>query len=163
MELFKAIIKDRWSETQNENLKLKRILDTKIHDLEEKKEKLVSAYIYEKSIGQEIYQEQMKKITKGIEAVITEQATLRPPEKMDVEGVLNFAEKSILNADHLWTCLPSEGKLKFQRVLFPTGITFDGSTFGTVKNDSIFNYLSVFIVGNKKMASPTGFEPVLQA
>lgn len=163
--LFKAIIQDRWSEIQAENIKSKKMIEKKLEELSRKRELLDEAFIYEKNIEKETYNEHLRKIKGEMESLELELAANYSSEDfgLDIEGIMRFTERTIMNADSLWKELPLEPKLKLQRVLFPQGVAFDGSAFRTAENNSIFNYLNIEKINNKKMAVPTGFEPVLPA
>ena len=72
--------------------------------------------------------------------------------------MLNFSEHVILNAARLWTGFSSEQKQRLQGVLFPEGVRFTDAGFGTAATCLIFILLQQ--PEAKKMAAPTGFEPV---
>ena len=52
---------------------------------------------------------------------------------------------------------------KFQGLLFPEGLPFDGSAFGTAKTSPVFSYLRSVSDTESKMASPRRFELRLPA
>ena len=54
-------------------------------------------------------------------------------------------------------------KQRFQRILFPDGLEFDGKEFGTALTSPIFRYLQSFQPANEEVVARTGFEPVLPA
>jgi len=58
-----------------------------------------------------------------------------------VEGLLGFAEHLFANAARVWLVLDLPERLRFQRVLFPDGVAFDGTSFRTPETSSVFSYL----------------------
>ena len=86
-------------------------------------------------------------------------------EELDVEPetVIEFTEQLIQRADHFWTSFDVEFKQRFQKVLFPEGIAFNGENFETTSTVSIFNLLGEFPEANTRMATPAGFEPASPA
>jgi hypothetical protein len=78
-----------------------------------------------------------------------------------VEPVLNFSEHVIFNAARLWTEYSLAQKQRLQRILFPEGVTFSERGFGTAATSLMFNLLQQPEGEKTRMATPTGFEPVL--
>jgi len=52
-------------------------------------------------------------------------------DELDVEGVLAFAEHVVLNARRLWSEYDLKRRRHLQKVLFPSGLQFDGKGSGT--------------------------------
>ena len=130
VKLFKAIVLDVWKQKQVESLAQTTALDNQLADLQERKDKLVEAFVYRKAIDQATYQRQLDKLSEEI--TLAEMAAHDAKlESFDVEAVLNFSEHVILNAARLWTEFSLEQKQRLQRVLFPEGVTFSADGFGT--------------------------------
>jgi len=53
-----------------------------------------------------------------------------------------------------------EQKQRFQRILFPEGLAFDGEGFGTPATCLAFSYLREVSSRKSSLASRTGVEPV---
>ena len=82
-------------------------------------------------------------------------------EEFDIETVLEFAERLILNAGRMWTEMSLNQKQRFQRVLFPEGLTIlENGEVGTGVTCTIFNILQTENEANSHLAAPTGIEPV---
>ena len=80
-------------------------------------------------------------------------------EEIDVERVLGFSEHFLGNAARIWVDAPHVQRLRFQEVLFPTGITFDGEKVGTATTCLAFSYLRGIPRQASEMVGPPGFEP----
>ena len=81
-------------------------------------------------------------------------------EELDLEAALNFAVSALSNAAAFWNQCSPEQKPRFQRVLFPDGLVFDGESYRTATTCLAFSYLREFSKGNSSLASRTGVEPV---
>lgn len=83
-------------------------------------------------------------------------------DEIDIAGVVGFAEHVLENPARLWSESSSEQKQRFQKVLFPKGVSYSpGGQFGTAETSVIFRLLQALPGQKSKEASPTGFEPVL--
>ncbi|MDG2307222.1 MAG: recombinase zinc beta ribbon domain-containing protein [Candidatus Binatia bacterium] len=142
VRLFREIVLDVWNAKRAEAKAGRLRLSRCIEDLEERRQKLVEAYLYRGGIDDTVYRRQDDKLAEEIALVRTE---LHDEElaEIDVEGVLNFAEVLLLDTRRLWI----EGNLaqrqRLQKVLFPAGITFDQENgFGTAETASFFRWLA---------------------
>jgi hypothetical protein len=82
------------------------------------------------------------------------------PETDGVEEVLAFAADVLPRSAEFWRVLPADQKVRFQDVIFPDGVVFDGQKFGTATMCYGFRHLPVTADGKTEVASPTGFEPL---
>src|SRR6187399_893520 len=63
-------------------------------------------------------------------------------EELHVEGILAFAERILPRAADLWVQSSLDQRQRFQQLVFPEGIAFDGSAFvGTAATAPAFSYL----------------------
>ncbi len=81
-------------------------------------------------------------------------------EELDVEAVVNYGVNAISDASQFWKDGSVDQKQRFQRMLFPEGLTFDGESFGTAATCLAFSYLREVSTLNVSLASRTGVEPV---
>jgi hypothetical protein len=85
-------------------------------------------------------------------------------DQIDIEGVLAFAERLIVDARRMWMEGILEQRQRLQKLLFPKALTYSNqSGFGTTETSLFFRWLAVVKGKNYDLASPTGFEPVLPA
>ena len=82
-------------------------------------------------------------------------------EELNLEAALNFATSAVSNAALFWTQCSADQKQRFQRVLFPDGLIFDGKSYRTATTCIAFSYLREISSGDSSLASRTGVEPVL--
>lgn len=158
VKLFKEIVLDVWKQKQVEALTQTTALDAQLDDLNERKDKLVEAFVYQQAIDQVTYQRQLDKLSEEITLaeLAAHDAKL---ESFDVEAVLNFAEHVILNAARLWTEFSLEQKQRLQKVVFPEGVTFSEVGFGTAATCLFFNLLQQPQPQKASLVGPAGFEP----
>jgi hypothetical protein len=62
-------------------------------------------------------------------------------DKLDVEGLLGFAEHLIGNAARAWMEANLEQRQQIQSAIFPEGLPFDGQGFGTARMCLAFKWL----------------------
>ena len=149
--LFMKIVGDAWHEKQAHARDLVAAHQRRIASLEERRQRLLDAFIYQQAITQEIYQEQSTKLEAEIAAARIEAATI-PSDDVDIAAVLKFAEQMVLNATQFWRESPLDQKQRFQRVLFPAGITVDeNGMVGTNVTCPIFNILEAIGTDESKV------------
>jgi hypothetical protein len=74
-------------------------------------------------------------------------------EELDLEAALKFATNALGNAAAFWIQCSADQKQRFQRVLFPNGLVFDGDTYRTAETCLVFSYLREISEGNSSLAS----------
>jgi hypothetical protein len=83
-------------------------------------------------------------------------------EELDVEATLDFADYALRNAARLWQGFDVDQRIRFQTLLFPAGLPFDGEGFGTTEISPVFKMLEAATDVTGSWASPAGFEPSLR-
>jgi DNA invertase Pin-like site-specific DNA recombinase len=161
VRLFREVVLDVWNAKRAEAKAGRVRLSRRIEDLEERRQKLVEAYLYRGGIDDTVYRRQDDKLAEEIALVRTE---LHDEElaEIDVEGVLNFAEVLMIDTRRLWIEGTLAQRQRLQKVLFPAGVTFDQKNgFGTAETASFFRWLAAVPSSENREATPTGFEPQL--
>ena len=162
MALFREIILDCWSNRESEVTALRSQLQRHIDELLLREERLVKAHLDEDRIPKETFHRLMDKLREDLTLARLElhEATL---DDLDIEGILSFVEQSLLDAPTLWREFGPNQRQRFQWILFPDGLSFDGKRFGTAVTSPIFSYLQDVQPEKEDMVARTGFEPVLPA
>jgi len=158
MTLFRAIVLDAWKERQASSRESRRKLEAHVEALRRRLDRIDEAFIYDKAIDRQSYERQRDRLREQLalaECDLAEEAR----EQLDVEAVLGFAEHVLCNAARLWEQASLDQKQRLQASLFPEGLTFDGSGFGTAVTCVAFAQLPVAAAAQDGLASPTGFEP----
>ena len=81
-------------------------------------------------------------------------------DAVEVETVIDFAVGVLSTPSSFWIDSAPDQKQRFQQILFPAGIDFEGKNFGTEITSFIFKYLPSNPNQNSSLASRTGIEPV---
>ena len=159
LELFRAIVLDVWKQRQADAIKLAGTLQSQLESLKVKRQRVIDAFLHERSIDKSTYQDQVNLLNEEITLTELEIYDTKI-EELDLEAALNFAVSALSNAAAFWNQCSPEQKPRFQRVLFPEGLVFDGESYRTATTCLAFSYLQKFSVGNSSLASRTGIEPV---
>jgi hypothetical protein len=122
-------------------------------------EKLEEAHIYKGSITAAVYERQRDKLQEDIALAELELHESRFNE-FDVKGLLAFAEHLVTNVGNIWLDANLPQRQEIQSAVFPSGLSFDGETFGTAATCLMFSELAGIQSNKNDLASPTGFEPV---
>jgi site-specific DNA recombinase len=159
MRLFSEVVKHVWRQWQTDARTLLAKAKRQLQDLAERKNRLVDALL-DGRIDQQTYDGRIECLRGEIQAA---EDRLREAdlENMDVEAVLDFAERLLRTPARLWSDAPLDQKQRLQNVFFPEGVTFSNGVFGTTPSSSFFSVIQPNLEGNANLASPTGFEPVL--
>ena len=161
LRLFRAIVLDVWNERRSEAVRARRLLDDKIAGVRRRKDVLHDRYL-EGKVHQADYEQQNARLAKDVALASIERDQLAD-EETDVEGLLDFGVHMLASAERMWMQFDPDQKRQFQGLLFPEGLPFDGSAFGTAKTSPVFSYLRSVSDTESKMASPRRFELRLPA
>ena len=163
LRLFREIVLDVWKQRQDEAKLGCGVLQRRITDLEDRRRRLLEAYVYKSTVDADLYRREDDRLSQEIAMARLElhEAVL---EELDIEGVLDFAEVVATDAARLWIEGSLDQRQRLQAALFPRGVTYaPGRGFGTAETSLFFTWLAAIPAGKSGKASPTGFEPVLPA
>ena len=115
MRLFKEIVRHVWKQKLAKSGAVLRAATGKLADLADRKNRLVD-FLLEARIDQQTYDEQVLRLKAEVDAAEQE---LRDAdlEQLDVEAVLEFAEKLVERPEQLWMKSLLEQKQRLQSVL----------------------------------------------
>src|SRR5262249_38918822 len=91
-------------------------------------DRLDEAFLFERSIDIETYDRHAEKLREELTLVRIERHSVQL-EELDVEGILAFAERVLPHAADLWVQASLVQRQRFQQLLLPDGIAFDGNRF----------------------------------
>ena len=150
---------DVWKQRRGEANRLVSTLESRVTELKAKRQRVIDAFLHERSIDRATYQEQLDSLNDEIALVQLEVYDARL-EELDVEAALNYATNALRNAAKFWSQCSPDQKQTFQRVLFPEGLVFEGEGFEPLQLVIAFSYLHEISIGESSLASRTGVEPV---
>jgi site-specific DNA recombinase len=160
LQLFKSVVEQTWERKHGEAEKLASETKSGLQIVKRRKNLLLDALL-DGRIKQQDYSDRMEALDAEIENLENRLAESEIDE-LDVQAVIRFAEKVLHHPSVLWSNAELDNKQRLQKLYFPDGLNLnEEGGFGTAKHRSIFNDLDELMVENSKLASPTGFEPVL--
>jgi len=136
LDLFGEIIIDVWETKQKEKSEDQKRLENELKVFEERKAKLLDLMLDE-TISQELYKQKTQAIANRTivkELELHETST----DLYDVEAYVNFCKFFIANVSNLWASANLELKQRFQNLIFPEGIKYDGRLYRTSQVSAIF-------------------------
>ena len=158
MRLLEAVVIEVWKQQGDANLVRGIAAKQRIEDLDEKRERVETAFIFEKTIDAETYDRQLTKLREQRMLAQIEQNEAAA-EGYQIEAVLEFAKHVLTNAAEMWLKATPELRVKLQQLIFPKGVTFKDGSFGTAPTSVLFNILHTAEEDSETLASPRGFEP----
>jgi site-specific DNA recombinase len=159
LRLFREIVLDVWKDRQTAANTIAAALSLRLRELEEKKQRVIEAFLHRHEIDKETYQNQLDRTREEI-AVAELELHDAKLEEFDMDASLGFATSVLSNAARFWIECSHDQKERFQRILFPEGLIFEGDGFGTPATCLAFSYLREVALSNSSLASRTGVEPV---
>lgn len=113
------------------------------------------------TLDPETYRREMDRIRE--EEVLTEvELHANRIDELHVEGLFAFAEHLVPNARRLWSEYDLKRRRHLQKVLFPSGLQFDGEGFGTPVTCLFFKDREPEAGVESQMVSPRGFVDLYQ-
>jgi site-specific DNA recombinase len=137
LRLFGEIIVDVWEQKQS---LAAAVHDTLLHHLAElkrNKDLLVRAFVYERALDQQTYQEQLDKLNEDITLAELEERDAQLDE-LDIAAAVNFTQYVLLNGARLWTESGPDQKQRLQKLIFPEGVLFADGVYRTTATSMIF-------------------------
>ena len=159
LKLFREIVIDAWKQKNSESRTVTETVSRNLAVLKQKKDRLNDAFIDQRSIDQETYNERLGQLREEI-AHAEQTRTEAEVEEIDVDTLIDFAIDVLGGASSFWRECSADQKQRFQSILFPEGVRFDGESCGTAVTCLAFNVLPTNSANNSSLASRTGVEPV---
>ncbi len=158
LNLFEAIVLDVWKNKQAEQIKEEYRLEKELKALEEKKDRL-DELIIKGTFDEATYKRKIEDINNDIIVKRTELNETKI-ELNDVGSCLNYCKAFMGNIANLWANAGLDLRQRFQSLVFPEGIAFDGEKFGTARFSPIFEQLQMKHASKTSLIELTGVEPV---
>ena len=130
LALFRRIVLDVWKTRKQDFAAQRSAAEKTLLDLKRRKEQLVEAFVFQKAIDQTTYQQHLDRISEAMALAELDRNAKRKDE-LDIEAVLDFAERVALNAARLWLEADLPQRQRFQSLLFPEGLQVTEGGFRT--------------------------------
>lgn len=154
LDAFKATVMDLWKENEKQIKAEKLKYERRLAVLKEKRRRIFEMR-EEGSYSKEDFMERKNSVEEEM-AVVKLALDESRIEDFNIEGALNYAIGFIRNLDKEWAdLLPNSGG-RFQKLVLPEGIPYNGNgEFGTAKLGMIFNLNQVFLRDKSLQKSST--------
>jgi site-specific DNA recombinase len=82
-------------------------------------------------------------------------------EELNMEQALEYCFNFVRNSGNTWKSFEKlpELRLRFQNLVFPKKLSFDGEKFGTTTLSLVYSLKETFDADSSSLVDPTGFEP----
>ncbi len=159
VRLFQEVVRQTWNEKQADARAQLTVSKRRVSELAGRKNRLVDLLV-EGKLSQQDYDDRLRQLR---EEIASAEDALREADlgSLDVEAVLEFADRLVKKPKQLWLNSDLDQKQRLQSLFFPEGLSFAQEGFLTPSSGSFFNMLGAFAEEKSNLASPTGFEPVL--
>ena len=159
MKLMRERVLQIWRDKQAEIRQEAVDMQAKADTIQKKLDRLDHAFIFAESIVEETYGRQRDKLREQLLLAGIDRHAVEL-EKLDVEGILAFAEQLLPSAANVWSQASLDQKQRLQSLFFPEAIAFDGKSFSrTNLTSSAFRYLEPVGGGNDGLVNREGVEP----
>ncbi len=158
--LFAAIVRDVWRDRAVERSNTRRTLEQRRRKFEERKDALVQAHVFQKTIDSHTYLEHVDKIDRELSEIDTALADTEARDR-DIDRVIEFSKIVLCGPGGFWRSADIDGKQRFQTILYPDGLSLGADGFGTAPTPIVFSHLKTVTDRKSSLASPAGFEPAL--
>ena len=148
-------MKDRAREDEAE-------LERKLDRVRERKERLVQAHVYDRTIDAALFRGQMDKL-RNEETLLSLDRYDAELEGLDVEATLEFAARTLSNVRTSWKLANTGRKSRLAHSIFPEGVTYDGEVVRTQVTARYFEWITPSGEGVSRLVTPARFELALPA
>jgi len=159
LALFEAVILDVWKTKQTERIKEQCRLEKELKALEEKRD-IIDELLIKGAFDEDTYK---RKSEESKNEILVRRIELNEEkiELNDIEACINYCKFFLANIADLWANADLALKQRFQILIFPDKIYYEGESFKTARTALIFKELQTKNLAEYSLASLTGFEPVL--
>lgn len=158
IDLFNLILNEVWEEKQKDQYVLIRKLEKDINELKNKKNKIADLAI--RGVFNDNTFKQQNEIVENEIVLKTVQLNELSVSYDEVSSCINYCEYFLKNLSKLWISGDLALKQKFQKIVFPEGITFENGIIGTQKISTIFSVLSTEVENKSIMVAHRGLGPL---
>lgn len=148
-----AVIRDVWKNRRKDALEAQAANERRLRVLSERRQVLIEEFLYRKSISEEIYNEQLNKISSEVEIINLEKSKELMQEEI-LEGIVAKSKAHLTNLPYCWNRLQSPVRRQFQKLIHPEGMTLTDGILGTAKKSWLFIDFVDLKVGTNTLVPP---------
>ena len=154
---FRRRVLEKWYARMGDVLDEQRQLKGRLKKLEHQRATLLDKLV-DGTVSDDVYKAKEKQLTLDI-ALVKSQLNDAQLDEFDIEGALNHAEFLLTNPERLWIDANVEIRQRFQKLLFPEGLSYtkEGG-FGTGVSSSVYELLGQIGSDVSQLAPPRRIE-----
>jgi site-specific DNA recombinase len=157
MRLVKELVLRAWQERKAEVGREASDTERRAKAIQQKLDRLDEAFLFAQSIDITTYERQRDRLRQELTLTDIDRHSAAV-EKIDVEGILTFAERVLPRGSDLWVQASLNQRQRLQQLFFPDGIAFDGKQFvRTGLTANAFKYLTAADSSQNNLASPAPY------
>jgi hypothetical protein len=157
--MLSAVLEDAWKERVRTSGAAQTSLAARLRELEQKRNRLVDAYLDGRGIGQPTFERQTKRFDDD-EAEVQRRLDVLSPAEMDLTRAIAFTHSMLLDLPGCWTRLDPQHRSQFVSALHPTGLVYEDGSIGTAQTSWWMASSLPATRGTVDLAARTGFEPL---
>jgi hypothetical protein len=157
---FREVVHDLLQDRRQSAIATAGAIEKRLQKAHARKQSLLQAFLYDKSIDKEDFDEQRSILEGEIRECEAAIADLNN-EDLDFDSVLEFAAHLLQHPADAWVNADLEQKQRLQKVFFPDGVRFGSGKFETDAKGLLFRDLAPLPARKPRLVAHTGFEPVL--
>jgi DNA invertase Pin-like site-specific DNA recombinase len=157
--LFREVLLAIWQKQQGEAQESRTAIERRILAVEQRRQRLIDAYIDERTIDRDSYEARVLKLNKEKQLAEMELRAFQP-QAHDVHGLLAFAEHVANRTGDLWRDALPGPKRRLQSAVFPEGVTYLPGIFRTGVTSFPFKNLRPSEEQQSGLVGPSGLEPL---
>ncbi len=157
IELFARIIEDVYKEKMANQKQERNKVQKQLIASEQKKQRIFDLLL-DDAIDKTMFQEQKEKIENEIREKGTKLDDLSTNPD-DAYHCINYCHHALKNLPKLWVDGDIKVRQRFQQIIFPENISFNGEFIGTEEMSRLFNVLADKNANESNLAPRVGLEP----
>jgi len=155
MELIEAVFRNSWTERNASAASDSLALRQELGKLEARKQRVL-VQMADGVLSEEDFASLHKATTTAM-ADIRARIDRAESSELDLETSLGYLFHLLWNTCAIWQTSDLQGKQRIQRRIFPMGVAFDKTGFGTPVTHSIYTLLGDESVSDSVLVAPQGF------
>lgn len=152
--LLGAIVRDEWGSRTGAARADQERIDSRLRDLEGRRDRLVDAFVHERAIDGQTYEQQRRRLDEQMADLENLRLAAKVPS-VDLERALLAAENLVTDLPGCWNRLQWQQRPQFLRAVYPGGVTFGNGAIGTDQKSWIFNCFGVETAPDNALAPQT--------
>ena len=156
LALFKAITLDVWERIRADEVKERNRIEAELVGFGKERDRIEELKI-KNVFDDATYQRRSAELTGRIDQKQAELEDTKIELCDDITGCLEYCGFFVSNVSNLWQDAGLDLKQRFQTIVFPDKIYFDGEKFGNTKTALIFKQLQQIQPSKSEVVAPWGF------